>query len=154
MKRILALVFFVAALAVTGSAQFKFGAQAGLLTGGGGSFGVGAKGHYTINEDFAGQGSFTYYFEDFTAWSLDLDVHYSGFDIGDVESFSLTPFAGLNIYSVSVDTGFGNFGASSTNLNLGVNGTMPLSGNLSFFVEPKIIIGGGSGFAIAAGVYF
>lgn len=153
MKRILTLVICVFALSFSASAQFKFGAQGAFLTDGS-FFGVGAKGHYTINEDFAAQGSFTYYFEDVTVWTLDLDVHYSGFDIGDVESFRLTPFAGLNIFNVSVNVGGFGGSASTTNLNLGMNGTMPLSGNLEFFVEPKIIIGGGSGFAVAAGVYF
>ena len=143
-------------MASTGLAQFKPGAQAALWTGNGGQFGIGAKGHYQINEDFAGQGSFTYYFEsDITIWTLDLDVHYSGFDIGDVESFRLTPFAGLNFYNVSADTGLGfSVSGSSTNLNLGINGTMPLGDSLEFFVEPKIVIGGGSAFAVAAGVYF
>ena len=154
MKRILTLAICVFALSFSASAQFKFGPQAALLTDGS-FFGVGGKGHYTFNEDFAGQASFTYYFEEFTVWTLDLDVHYSGFEIGDVESFRLTPFAGLNIFNVSVDTGLG-FGVSgsTTNLNLGMNGTMPIGESLEFFVEPKIIIGSGSGFGIAAGVYF
>ncbi len=152
MRRILTLVCCVFAFSYSGLAQFQFGAQAGLTTGSGGLFGVGAKGHYTINEQFAGQASFTYYFETGTVWALDLDVHYSGFEIGDVESFSLTPFAGLNILTFSSGLGFGSF--SSTNVNIGMNGRLPLSGNLEFFVEPKLVLGGGSGFVVAAGVYF
>ncbi len=156
MKRIVTIIACVFAFSFAAEAQFKFGAHAQLLTGGGGSFGVGARGHYQINDDFAGQASFTYYLEDYTAWALDLDVHYSGFDLGDVESFSLTPFAGLNIYNVSVDTGLPgfDFGLSSTNINVGINGTMPLSGRLSLFVEPKLVLGSGSGFVLTAGVYF
>ncbi|MFT4568434.1 MAG: hypothetical protein ACI9FN_003403 [Saprospiraceae bacterium] len=152
MKRILALVFFVAALAITGSAQFKFGAGVGLLEG---RFGVQAKAHNTFTEDFAGQGSFTYYFESgATVWSLDLDVHYKGFNIGDVEGFSLAPFAGLNIYRVSVSAGNFNVGASATGLNVGINGTLPITDSLDLYIEPKIVIGGAGSFGIAAGVYF
>ena len=152
MKRILALVFFVLALAITGTSQFKFGAGVGLLES---SFGVQGKGHYTVNDQFAGQGSFTYYFESgFTAWSLDLDVHYRGFEIGDVEGFSIAPFAGLNIYRVSVSGGGFNVGTSTTGLNIGVNGTLPITDSMDLYVEPKIVIGGVGSFGIAAGVYF
>ncbi len=155
MKKILAIALFVGAFAFTSSAQFKFGPQAALLFDGS-YFGIGGKGHYSFNEDWAGQGSFTYYFEsDITVWTLDLDVHYSGFNIGDVESFRITPFAGINIFNVSADTGLGfNVGGNSTNINIGVNGTMPIGDNLEFFVEPKFIIGGGGTLGIAAGVYF
>ena len=150
MKKILALCLFMGCFMFSGNAQsFKFGAQGQLLFDGS-FFGVGGKGHYTFNDQFAGQASFTYYFEEVTVWTLDLDVHYSGFNIGDVESFRLTPFAGLNIFNVSV---FG-VSANTTNLNLGINGTMPLGDSLEFFVEPKIILGSGSTLAIAAGVYF
>ena len=154
MKKILATCLFLGLFMFSGNAQeFKFGAQGQLLFDGS-FFGVGGKGHYTFNDQFAGQASFTYYFEEVTVWTLDLDVHYSGFEIGDVESFRLTPFAGLNIFNVSVDTGFGSASASTTNLNLGMNGTMPLGDSLEFFLEPKIIIGSGGTFALAAGVYF
>ena len=44
--------------------------------------------------------------------------------------------------------------SGTTNLNLGVNGTLPLDGRLEVYIEPKIVIGSGSGFAIAAGVLF
>jgi hypothetical protein len=149
MKKLLTLLFFVTVLSTSAFSQLKFGAGAGLILDGT-LFGVGGRGHYTINEDFAGQGTFTYYFEDVSVWTLDLDVHYSGFNLGDVESFRLTPFAGLNIFRASVL----GFGATDTGINLGLNGTMPLTGSLDLYVEPKIIIGGGSSIAIAAGVYF
>ncbi len=155
MKKFIALAAFVVFGTVTGFSQFKFGAGANMIFDGS-FFGVGARAHNTFTEDFAGQASFHYYFESgFTVWTLDLDVHYSGFELGDVESFSLTPFAGINIFNVSADTGLG-FGvsASSTNLNLGLNGTMPLTESLDLYIEPKIIIGNGGSFAIAAGVYF
>lgn len=148
MKRILALVFFVVALAAAGSAQFKFGAGASLLDG---SFGVQGKAHNTFTDDFAGQGSFTYFFESgITLFAVDLDVHYSGFNLGDVESFKLAPFAGLNILRASV----AGFSSGSTNLNIGINGTMPLTDTMDLYVEPKFVIGNGSGFGVSVGVYF
>ncbi len=132
------LFFFISA-----SAQFKVGAGASLNFDGA-FFGVTGKGHYTINEDFAGQGSFTYYFENTTVWSLDFDTHYSGFDI-EVAEFAISPFAGLNVFRIG--------SASSTNINLGVNATKAL-GSLELFIEPKIILGGGSSLNISGGVYF
>lgn len=150
MKKVIALVVFIFALTASSFAQFKFGAGANMIFSGS-SLGVGARAHYTINEDFAAQGSFHYYFEDsdLSLSSIDLDVHYNGFGLGDVESFSLTPFAGLNISRASA---FG-ISASSTNINVGVNGTMPLGG-LELYLEPKFIIGNGGTLALAAGVYF
>ena len=47
---------------------------------------------------FASQGSFTYYFESITIWSLELDVLYSGFGDWNVVNFDIIPFAGLNIW--------------------------------------------------------
>lgn len=154
MKKLVTIVFFLTVFAFTGFSQFKFGAGANLIFDGG-SFGIGARGHYTVNEDYAGQGSFHYYFESgLNLWTIDLDVHYSGFNIGDVESFRLSPFAGLNIYSVSVD-GLGAIGSNTdVGINIGLNGTMPLSNGMELYIEPKFIIGGPSSLALAAGVYF
>lgn len=149
MKKLFALALFCTALSFTGEAQVKFGAGAQIILDGF-SVGVGGRALYEINEDFAVQGGFHYYFEDFTAWTIDADVHYRGFDLGDVEGFRLSPFAGLNRFQVSV----AGFGAGTTNLNLGINGTLPLSGGLELYIEPKIIIGNGGSFAIAGGVYF
>ncbi len=148
MKKLIVVALLIAAFSFTADAQFKFGAGASLIVDGP-SIGAGAKGHYTVNEDFAAQGSFHYYFEDFTAWQLDLDVHYNGLDSGDVEGFQLAPFAGLNFAHVSVL----GFGATNTNINLGLNGTLPMGG-LEIYIEPKIVLGGGSAFLLGAGVYF
>ena len=146
MRRVLTLIVCCVALSFTASAQLKFGAGINILN----DLGVQGKVHNTFSEKVAGQGSFTYFFvSNATVWNLDLDVHYSGFDIGDVESFALTPFAGFNVFGVSA------FGISTTDigLNIGINGTMPLSG-MQLYIEPKIVINNGTDFAIAAGVYF
>ena len=129
-------------------AQTKFGAGVTLLDG---FFGVGARAHNSFTEDFAGQASFHYYFESLvTVYAIDVDVHYSGFDIGDVENFAITPFAGLNIFRSSQS----GFGGTSTNLNIGVNGSLPLTDTLDLYIEPKFIIGSDTAFGISAGVYF
>lgn len=148
MKKLLTLTVLICAFSFSAEAQFKFGAGISFLVS---ELGFGARGHYTIDDQFAGQASFNYYLQSgITLWDLNLDVHYSGFDIGDVESFALTPFAGINFFNASVL----GISASTTNLNIGVNGTMPLTDSLDLYIEPKITIGNGGAFGIAAGVYF
>ncbi len=155
MLRLLTISVFILFCTVDGFSQFKAGAGATFIFDGA-SFGVGGRGHYTINEDFAGQGSLHYYFEEgFNIWTIDLDVHYSGFNLGDVEGFRLTPFAGLNIIRVNSNSGLGfDISGSSTNLNLGLQGLTPLTESLDLYIEPKFIIGSGSTFVLSAGVYF
>ena len=147
MLRLLTISVFVLFCTIEGFSQFKVGAGANFIFDGG-ALGIGGRSHYTINEDFAAQGSFHFYFDSFVDWTLDFDVHYSGFDLGDLEGFRLTPFAGLGIINAG-----GNFG-SSGNLNLGIQGLTPITESLDLYIEPKIIIGDGSTLAIAAGVYF
>jgi hypothetical protein len=144
MIRFLTISVLLLFCTLEGFSQFKVGAGANLIFDGG-SLGIGGRGHYTVNEDFAAQGSFHYYLESFSLWNIDLDVHYDGFEIGDLEGFRLTPFAGLNI--------IGGVG-SSVNLNIGIQGLTPLTESLDLYIEPKLIIGSGSSLAIAAGVYF
>ena len=154
MKKVVFSSLLIFLFVFSGNAQFKWGAGAALYTDGG-LFGVGARGHYTITDDYAAQASFHYYFDDASIWSLDLDVHYEGFDIGDLEGFQLRPFAGLNIINASAGSDIGiNVSSSSTNLNLGMNGTLNLNDNLTLYIEPKIVIGNGGTIGIAAGVYF
>ena len=153
MKKTIITFFAIVFIGVSGFSQFKFGAGANLLFDGG-YFGLSGKGHYTINEQYAAQASFTYFFEDFTVWNLDLDVHYDGFNIGDLEGFRLTPFAGLNVFRTDITVGNISGGDTDINLNLGMNGTINLTESLDLYVEPKFILGDGSTFGIAAGVYF
>ncbi len=148
MKKTLLLLVCVFAMGYSAQAQTKFGAGASFLDG---LFGVGARAHNSFTEDFAGQASFHYYFESLVnVYSIDLDVHYSGFDLGDVESFAITPFAGLNFFRAAQN----GIGGTNTNLNVGVNGTMPLTDTLDLYIEPKFIIGRISSFGVSAGVYF
>lgn len=148
MKRIIVIAALVMAFGMTGMAQFKFGAGGTLLDG---SFGIQGKAHNTFSETIAGQATFNYFFESgVTLWGIDADVHYTGFNIGDVEGFKIAPFAGLNILRASV----AGFSSGTTNLNLGVNGTLPMDSGLELYVEPKFVLGDGSGFGLSVGVYF
>ena len=99
MRKIIVVAVLVAGFALIGNAQFKFGAGGILFDG---SFGVQAKAHNGFSETIAGQGTFSFYFESgVTLWSIDLDGHYTGFSIGDLEGFRIAPFAGLNILRAS-----------------------------------------------------
>jgi len=146
MKRTL-LISALLFLFFSASAQFKAGAGVSFQLDGS-LLGVTGKAHYTINEDFAGQTSFTYYFEDITIWALDFDVHYAGFDL-NVADFAISPLAGINI----LRWGSGIFNFSTTNFNIGVNATKDL-GSVELFIEPKFSLGNGSSLNIAAGIYF
>ncbi len=149
MKKLITLVLFISAFSTSGFSQLKFGAGANFIFDG--SFlGVGGRAQYMINEDFSAQGQFTLLLDDVADYIIELDVYYSGLDLGDVEGFRLTPFAGLNIFRASVL----GFGASDTGLTLGLQGITPIADGLELYVEPKIYLGGGSSFAIAGGVYF
>jgi hypothetical protein len=154
MKKILTLIILLFVLSFNSFGQFKFGLGATVEIAD--FFGVTGKAKYQINEDFAGQASFSYYFEDFTFWTIDLDVLYGGFDIGDTDGFYATPFAGLQIATVSVDLGSfgGNVSDTDLGVNLGIQGNLPINDDLEFFIEPKITIGGGEGVYVAAGIYF
>jgi len=152
MKKIIVLGLFSLLISTSSFGQFKFGAGVSLELVD--LFGITGKGHYTVNEDFAGQASFSYFFEDFTVWALDLDVHYNGFDIGVVEGFTLTPFAGLQVGTISVDVGFGSVSNTDIGLNIGIVGVIPITDSLDLFIEPKVTIGGLEGIFLAGGVYF
>ncbi len=153
-KRIVVLVICVSAFCTSIEAQFKFGIQGsyqaslgGVLTnGGGGGYGVGllglgGKAYAIFSEKFAGQVSITYLFRDRQKTSSDLDLHYIGFNMGNPGSAKFSPFIGIN-------------SSGSTSLNVGLNGSFFVSDKLSFFLEPKLMLGTDSQLAIAGGFYF
>ena len=149
MRFIIAVFFLIMVSSTDGISQLRFGAGANF-TFDNSLLGVGGRMMYDINEDFAAQGQFSLFLDDVADFIIELDVYYKGLDLGDVEGFQLTPFAGLNIFRASVL----GFGASDTGLTLGLQGLSPLTDSMDLYVEPKIYLGGGSSFAIAAGVYF
>lgn len=148
MKKFIVLGIFSLILSSNAFGQIKFGAGVSLQVAD--LFGVGGRAHYTINEKFAAQAGVNIWLEEFFDYSIDLDAYYQGFDIGDLEGFSLTPFAGLNIARYSV-LGFGD---TQVGLNIGLQGLLSLTGSLDLYIEPKLVIGGLDGFYISGGVYF
>ena len=136
MRKYLLTTILTLGIAVIGFSQFKFGA--GLTADiDDGFIGVHAKGKYFVNDEYAGQASFTYFFEDdnVTFWNIDLDVHYMGLEIGDVD-----------VAGVDGDTELG--------LNIGIQGVIPITDELELYIEPKIVIAGMDGFLLSAGVFF
>lgn len=149
MLRLLTVSIFVLFCTLEGYSQVKFGAGANF-TFDGSFFGVGGRAMYDIDEDFAAQGQFTFFLDEFADYAIELDLFYKGLELGEVEGFQLTPFAGLNIFRGSLL----GVGATDTGLTLGIQGLSPITESLDLYVEPKIYLGGGSSFALAAGVYF
>lgn len=151
MKKLFILFTLILFTSVSGFSQFKFGAGANLFFDGG-YLGLGAKAHYQITDDFAGQASFHYMLDDIANYTIDLDVLYSGFNIGDLEGFNITPFAGINIFNF--DVGLFGIGGSSTGINLGVLGNIPITESLDLYIEPKLILSGAGTLVIGGGIYF
>lgn len=156
MKKKLLTLLILIGCSLAGYGQFKFGA--GLTADiDDGFVGVTGKAHNIFTDEYAGQVSFSYFFEDnnITYWAIDLDVHYMGWDIGDVEGFNITPFGGLQIARANYDVPFmGNDGDSELGINVGIQGNIPITDELDLFIEPKIIISGLDGFVLSAGVFF
>jgi len=127
-------------------AQVQFGAGLQFLKPDiGSSFGIGAEVLFALNEDYALNPSFHYYFEEGNSLAIDVDVHYTRLLIND--SVRLNPFAGLNLVNASEETELG--------INLGLHVQAPINENFEFYVEPKlIIISSLNGYAIGAGVLF
>ena len=146
MLRLLAVLCFTLFCTIEGFSQFKVGAGANFIFDES-FFGVGGRAMYDIDEDFAVQGQFTLLLDDFADYIIELDVFYQGLDLGDVEGFQLTPFAGLNIFRAGI-------GGSDTGLTIGIQGLTPITDGLDLYIEPKLYLGGASSFAIAGGVYF
>ena len=156
MKKLLSIALFAVLFCSSSFSQFKIGAGINLDLDDS-LFGIQGKVHNVFTEEYAGQVSFTYFFEknNVTFWNLDLDVHYSGWELGDESSVEFTPFGGLNVSHSSQDTGVGSsLGNTEMGINIGINVTFPASDNLNIFIEPKFVLSGIDGFVIAGGVYF
>jgi len=82
------------------------------------------------------------------------DVIYNGFNIGDLEGFSIKALGGLQIATSNIDTGFGSTKDTEMGLNVGVHATIPINDELDLYIEPKFVISAIDGFVISAGVFF
>ena len=155
MKKLLTLIALTCLFNISLSAQFTFGAGISINVDDS-FFGLSGKGHYQINDEYAGQASLTYFLENnnVSFFIVDLDVIYNGFNIGDLEGFSIKALGGLQVASASVDTGFGSASDTELGLNVGVNAVIPLTDRLDLYIEPKFVISGIDGFVISGGVYF
>ncbi len=147
MKRLLFVFAFISCsfLSQT-SAQLQFGAGVDLWLEGNTAIGVQGKVLYGFTDQIRGNSSFTYYLGDFPTWSLDIGAQY---DLIDGETFKLAPLVGIDM--TNIDLGF--ISSTSTNLQVGVFMEIPLSG-MNLYVEPKLILGNGSGLVVSAGVLF
>ena len=100
MRKLILAACFMVGFATMGTSQFHFAAGAQLVLDSPSAFGVQGKALYDVNESWRGSGTFTLYLDDFYSYGIDLDVHYTGLEIGD--GFTLAPVAGLNITSIDV----------------------------------------------------
>jgi len=149
MKNLMTTLLLTFIIAGSINAQdFRFGAGAQLIFDGS-IFGLQGKALYNVNESFDASGTFTYHLEDFIDFSIDLDAHYLLLELGDEIGFK--PFAGISITRISIPF-FGS--ETEMGLNLGAFFDVLKSGNMQFYVEPKIIIGGAESFAVSGGVLF
>lgn len=116
-------------------AQFSYGAGVSLIADGYTGFGAQGKVLYQVNDTWTGSGSFTYYFEDFTFFTVDLDAHYKLMTLG--ENIEFSPFAGLDIARVSIDAGvLGTVSDTDAGINIGASFRLPLN-SLMLYLEPK-----------------
>lgn len=145
-------------------AQVRFGPQVSYADDF--DLGVGARAEFGLGSlfgedgalaDLTGMLAFDYYFPDCGSgfgdfdcsyWEINANVHYP-LDLGE----GIAPYVGggLNFarFSVDVDSGFGSFGASSSDIGLNALGGIKfMAGSLAAGAEAKIELGGGEQFVI------
>ncbi len=135
--------------------QFKVGAGIGWdfddkLTG------IGGKLHYTFSDEYAGQVGLNYFFpkSGFSAFVVDLDVHYYGVKIGEVGGFIISPFTGLQIVSSRFEVNGFKTSDTDLGLNIGIHANVPITDKLALYVEPKFVLDGLDNFVLAVGIFF
>lgn len=131
--------------------QLNFGAGGQVLFEGT-AIGAQGKALYEWDDTWRGAGSFTLYFDNVFDWAIDLDAHYKLLKVSD--NFDLAPLAGLNLTRASVSAFGVSVGDTDVNINLGAFVDFVPSDSYHIYVEPKIIIGGGSALVISGGILF
>mgnify|MGYP003881448753 CR=1 FL=1 len=128
------------------------------------NLGFTAKGTYSINEQWEGAASFTYFIPksfgtiDWTLWALNLDGHY----LKNVnEKFTIYPLAGLSIGGFTFDNNFsfggvdgGKTTTTEVGINLGGGAYLGISEKMKGYAEIKYIVGGFDQLVLNAGVLF
>lgn len=132
--------------------QVNFGAGAQISFDNGSAFGIQGKALYEIDETWRGAGTFTFYFDEFLDFSIDLDAQYKLIKVSD--NFDLAPLAGLNITRGSVSI-FG-FSESATDVGINIGAFLDFvpSDSYHIYVEPKIVLGGLGSLVISGGILF
>lgn len=154
LKSLLLATFFC--LAFTTASQAQFSAGGGLtISFDGDAVGIFGRGAYQFDETWGGMGTFNYYFvENVTFWAIDLDGTYTFLDDGSISAYAL---AGLSIsrVGVNIDSVFGNFSSSNTDLGVSLGGGAKflVSDSITPFAEGRIrIISSNVDLNISAGV--
>jgi len=142
MKRILLSTLLCCAM-TCGFSQINFGAGTQIIFDGS-AFGAQGKVLYEYDDSWRGAGTFTFHFDNFIDWTIDLDAQYKLIKISD--NFDLAPLAGISFskYSVGSDVG----------INLGAFIDFVPSDSYHIYLEPKINISGYESFALAGGILF
>ncbi len=132
------IIFF----STLGSSQFNIGAGLTYIERGN-EIGLQAKAFYGWNDSWGAAATFDYILTDGTDFDINGDIHYR-FNIG--RDARIHPLAGLNLAKFNADS------TLDIGINLGVFAAMPIQDRLKLYLEPKVIIGGQSSFAISMGV--
>ncbi|MDA8693038.1 hypothetical protein N9L92_03175 [Saprospiraceae bacterium] len=143
-------LFFTFLICLCGSAafgQFNFGAGA-QLTFDPSAIGAQGKVLYEWDDTWRGAGTFTFYFDSFVNWSIDLDAQYKLLQLS--ENFDLAPIGGLSI--TSFDLGLAN--DTEIGINLGAFIDFVPSDSYHIYLEPKIIVGGFGSLVVSGGILF
>lgn len=147
MKKLLFIPIFLLCFAFNAKSQIQFGAGASYFVDEPSGLGIQGKGLYVLNEQFDIAGGFTFWLQDFVDYSINADLHYKLLVFGD--NITLSPMAGIDLTRVEV---FG-FGATDTSLEVGAFFKIPTE-KFTFYAEPKLVLGGGSGLVLSGGILF
>lgn len=133
--------------------SFSLSAQTGFNFGGGLTYdfeskniGIQAKGKKGLTEAIDLELSGSYFFKKGSPFAIDVNAHYN---LVSNESFSLSPFAGLNYVSAKAN----DKRVDDLGVNVGVELGIPVQ-ELNPYLQAKYVFDGIGGFVLSTGVYF